>query len=605
MMTFRPERIFALRISALIVGAALVAPGAFAQNRPAPSSPESPYGGVTVEDILARVNDQIITKSDYERALKEMDQEAHDRGLSMQQTSDAHKDLLRNLIDQQLWLSKGKELGITGETELIKQLDDIRKKYNLETLDDLEKAAKEQGVSFEDFKANIRNQIVTQQVMRDQVGRKVSVTPGEAQRYYEAHKQEYAQPESVKLSEIMISTGSAVPSATTPGAMEDVDANKLAAAKAKAEDVEAKLKAGADFDQLARTQSDGQTAAEGGDLGKYVRGSLAKVLEDATFSLKSGQFTEPILTRQGYVILKVVEHVPGGVPPFKDVQEQVEEQYYMTRMEPAIREYLTTLREQAFIDIRPGYADTGASAKETKPIYSAYTPPAPKKKKKVERTRFRETEHGFRKKAAVPVEVSATTTPAANGKKAKKGSAADAGTMKAGKKEKIRFGQAPRETLPNAAATRVEDAGAVEKTTADAAAEQTAAEAPAPVVKKTRYEARSKLPKVAKSKGPQLDPFSPAAPDAAEVADRQTQSAPLGLGGDTTGKAKKKKTNSATKQEKKRLENEKRKKQQKPQLELTPAAPAQGAPAPKKVTDAAPVAEPAPAAPAADATPKQ
>ena len=223
----------------------------------------------------------------------------------------------------------------------------------------------------------------------------------------------------------------------------------------------------------------------------------------------------------------------------------------------------------------------------------------------MERTRFRETEHGFRKKAAVPVEVSATTTPAANGKKAKKGSAADAGTMKAGKKEKIRFGQAPRETLPNAAATRVEDAGAVEKTTADAAAEQTAAEAPAPVVKKTRYEARSKLPKVAKSKGPQLDPFSPAAPDAAEVADRQTQSAPLGLGGDTTGKAKKKKTNSATKQEKKRLENEKRKKQQKPQLELTPAAPAQGAPAPKKVTDAAPVAEPAPAAPAADATPKQ
>ena len=104
----------------------------------------------------------------------------------MQQISEAHKDLLRNLIDQQLWLSKGKELGINGETELVKRLDEIRKQYNLETLEDLEKAAKEQGVSFEDFKANIRNQIITQEVMREEVGRKIQFTPGEVQRYFEA-----------------------------------------------------------------------------------------------------------------------------------------------------------------------------------------------------------------------------------------------------------------------------------------------------------------------------------------------------------------------------------------------------------------------------------
>ena len=84
----------------------------------------------------------------------------------MQEISEAHKDLLRNLIDQQLWLSKGKELGITGETELVNRLNEIRKQYNLATMEDLEKAAQEQGVSFEDFKANIRNQIITQEVMR-------------------------------------------------------------------------------------------------------------------------------------------------------------------------------------------------------------------------------------------------------------------------------------------------------------------------------------------------------------------------------------------------------------------------------------------------------
>ena len=102
-----------------------------------------------------------------------MDQEERQHGATMQEMSEAHKDLLRNLIDQQLWLSKGKELGITGETELVNRLNEIRKQYNLATLEDLEKAAQDQGVCFEDFKANIRNGIVTQEVMRQEVGRRI------------------------------------------------------------------------------------------------------------------------------------------------------------------------------------------------------------------------------------------------------------------------------------------------------------------------------------------------------------------------------------------------------------------------------------------------
>src|SRR5579872_6099228 len=132
--------------SFFVVGTILLAVPALSQNRPAQS--ESPYGGVVVEEIIARVNDQIITRADYDRAMKELDEEGRQRGLTMQQLSEQHKDLLRNLIDQQLWLSKGKELGITGETELINRLNDIRKQYHLGTMEDLEAAAKEQGVSF-------------------------------------------------------------------------------------------------------------------------------------------------------------------------------------------------------------------------------------------------------------------------------------------------------------------------------------------------------------------------------------------------------------------------------------------------------------------------
>jgi peptidyl-prolyl cis-trans isomerase SurA len=573
--------------AAFLFGTALLATSAPAQTHPA--APESPYGGAPVEEIVARVNDQIITSSDYDRAMKELDAEARQRGASMQEISAAHKDLLRNLIDQQLWLSKGKELSINGETELVKRLDDIRKQYNLETLEDLEKAAKEQGVSYEDFKANIRSGIITQQVMRQEVGKKIQFTPGEAERYFERHKQDYAQQESIRLSEILVSIGAPAPSVMEKGGVQPDDPEKLAAAKAKADDIEARLHAGGDFSQLAKSFSDGPTAAEGGDLGQFKRGSLAKVLEDQTFALKSGQFTEPIRTKQGYVVLKVVEHIPGGVPAYKDVQEEVEQNFYMARMEPAMRDYLTKMREDAYIDIKPGFTDSGASPKQTKPVYSAYTPPAPKKKKKVERTRFRETTRTFRQKsqqaAAAPApEAAAAPAPAKN--KGKKNASADTtATMKPGKKEKIRFGKAPTKTLPNAPETKVENAGALPQETASAAQEPVnPLESNAKPEQKTRYSARakqSKQSKQRKAKGPRPDALAPPAPDAAEVADRQTQAGPLGLAGDTSAKKKKKATTTG---DKTRLAN-KTKKAETPQGDV-PLAPAPQTPAPAPQTPA-------------------
>jgi peptidyl-prolyl cis-trans isomerase SurA len=536
------------------------------------NEPASPYGGTVAEGIIARVNDQIITKSDYDRSLAELDQEGREHNETMQEISLAHKDLLRNLIDQQLWLSKGKELDVTGETELVKRLDEIRKQYNLETIDDLEKAAREQGVSFEDFKANIRNQIITQEVMRQEVGEHIQMTPGEVERYYEAHKADYAQVESERLSEILVSTGTGAD-----------DPAKVAAAKAKADDIEARLHGGGDFAQLARSFSDGPTASEGGDLGQYKRGQLGKLLEDKTFDLNSGQYTDPILTRQGYIILKVVQHIPGGPRPFKDVTQDVEEAYYMSRMEPAIREYLNKMRDEDFIWIRDGYTDSGATYGELHPSinFSAYVPPAPKKKAKVERTRFRESTHTFRQKSgeaapaadgsAEPATASAATPASAT--KGKKGE------EKPGKKEKIRYGMAPRETLPTASTnSSTENAGALPETAANTEQPANPLDPTAPT-KKTRFSARAREPKGAKTSGATGDALAPAPPDAAEVADRQTQSAPL----EPDAAAKKKKKASETSAEKTRLSQQKKNQSDngpKPVQQPTPIPPVQGAPAP-------------------------
>jgi peptidyl-prolyl cis-trans isomerase SurA len=565
--------------AAFVFGTMLLATSTLAQTRPA--APESPYGGATVEEIIARVNDQIITRSDYERALNEMDAEARRHGASMQEISAAHKDLLRNLIDQQLWLSKGKELGINGETDLIKRLNEIRKQNNLETMEDLEKAAKEQGVSFEDFKANIRNSIITQQVMRQEVGKRIQFTPGEAQRYFELHKQDYVRPESVTLAEILISTGTPAPLATESGITPPEDPQKLAAAKTKVDDIEAKLHAGGDFAQLARTFSDGPTASQGGDLGQFQRDKLAKVLEDKTFALKAGEFTEPIRTKQGYIILKVVQHIYGGVPQYKDVEDQVEENFYMARMEPAMRDYLTTMREQAFIDIKPAYTDTGASPRQTKPIYSAYVPPTAKKKKKVERTRFRESTRAFRQKSSSAASTAAppeqAAVPAKAKKKSKKDESTEQASMKPGKKEKIRFGQAPTKTLPNAPETIIEDAGAEPQAAAASPEPVNPLEASTKPTQKLRYSARAKKVKQPKNQGPKIDAMAPAAPDAAEVADRQTQAGPLGLSGDTS---KKKKNKHTTTGEKTRLTDKKKSEATEQPSGDVPLGPAPQTPAP-------------------------
>ena len=319
------------------------------------------------------------------------------------------------------------------------------------------------------------------------------------------------------------------------GAQPD-DPAKLAAAQAKADDLEAKLHAGGDFAQLARTFSDGPTAAEGGDLGQYKRGELAKVFEDQTFALKAGQFTTPIRTKQGFVIMKVVKHVPGGVPAYKDVEQQVGENFFMARMEPAMRDYLTKMREDSFIEIKPGFIDTGASPnKRVFPIsYAAYTPPAPKKKKKVERTRFRESTRSYRQKSSTSAAPEKVSMPAAAAK-GKKNSSADQASMKPGKKEKIRFGKAPTKTLPSAPAAPTEDAGAVSQTAESCPG---AGESPGDQ-RQTHAEDPLQRPRASpmnqhKPKGPKLDSMAPAAPDAAEVADQQTQAGPLGLAGDTS-----------------------------------------------------------------------
>jgi peptidyl-prolyl cis-trans isomerase SurA len=546
---------------------------------PTPITPN----GTVVEDVIARVNDQIINRSDVERAQEELVRENQQNGAAPADAAQRQKDLLRDMIDKQLLLSKAKELGLNADAEVIRRLDEIRKQNHLDSMEALEKAAASQGVSFEDFKANIRDSILTQQVVRDEVGRHLQMTQGMEQTYYDAHKQDFAMPEQVRLSEIMIPTAA------------DANDEALAQAKAKAEDVEAKIKAGGKFDELAKTYSGGSTAAQGGDLGTYKRGALSKVLEDQTFDLPEGQVTAPIRTRQGFVILKVTEHQAAGTPALKDVEPQVQEAMYMQQLQPALREYLTKLREDAFIDLAPGFVDSGASANESKPVFTAYAAPVPKKKSVQKKQRFDRSNGTGRFAASGKKAPAASGTAAVGNAAAASGTAAvDSGTaavatpvaatsngknkkQKKIRREKIRFGQAPRNTLPAgpeqtavggdvgagaASASAITSAPGEAMTNSEESASQAAVVNPltpvaAEPTQKTRYASRQKIvlaekKESRKRKAKEKAVSSLDAMSAQEKADQKTQAAPLGLNGDTAKKKKKVKVKGAKKE---RLEN--------------------------------------------------
>jgi peptidyl-prolyl cis-trans isomerase SurA len=522
---------------------------------PAPITPD----GSVVEDIVVRVNDQIVSRSDVERAEQELARELQQTNATPAEAEQRQKDLLRDMIDQQLLLSKGKELGLNADAEVTRRLDMIRKQNHLDSMEALEKAVAQQGLSYADFKASIRNSIITQQVVRDEVGRRIQMTDAQEKAYYNTHKQDFAQPEQVRLSEILVPTPA------------DASDAIVAQAKAKADDIETKIKAGQNFEDLAKQYSGGSTASQGGDLGTYKRGALAKVLEDQTFDLKPGQVTAPIRTRQGYVILKVTEHQDAGTPPLKDVEPQVQEAIYMQQLQPALRAYLTKLREDAFIDIAPGFVDSGASPNETKPVFTAYQPPAPKKKVVRQKQRF-ESSNG---RLASAKKVSATDTDSqplvattSSSKKRK---------PKKIKKEKIRFGQAPRTALPpGPQETAVGgDVGAGSASASAIPGGSTAPGAamtnyenaqesevnpltpPPPPEKKTRFshredivQAEKKADQARKAKEKAASTVAPVSTQ--EQATEKEQAAPMGLNGDTAKKKKPKKVKGAKKQ---RLEN--------------------------------------------------
>ncbi len=332
--------------------------------------------GTVVEEIVARVNNQIITRSDLQKADSSLREELnHDcqncpADKIADEYKDKQKDLLRDLIDQQLLVERAKDMNLSVETDLIKRLDEVRKQNGLATMDDLEKAVESQGIAWEDYKTQLRNGLLTQEVIRQQVGGRMDIGSDEVKKYYEDHKDQFTRPEQVELGEIFLSTEGKTP-------------EEIASVRTKADDLHNRVAKGENFVEIAKRYSEGTTARDGGDLGRFERGQLAPQLEDAVFKMDKNGITDVIQTKTGFEILKVLNHFDAGLQPLDKVEGEITNRLYSQKMEPALRTYLAELREESYVLVKPGFTDSAAVAGGTVIQEVAPTPDSPKKKKKL------------------------------------------------------------------------------------------------------------------------------------------------------------------------------------------------------------------------------
>jgi peptidyl-prolyl cis-trans isomerase SurA len=327
-----------------------------------------------VEEIIARVNNEIITRSELDKARASAEEDAKQEcegKCTPEQLridiEDRQKNALRDLIDQSLLVQRGKDMSISVEPEVIKKLDQIRIQNKLASMEELEKAVSSQGINWEDFKDNIRKGLLTQRVISQEVGSHITIGKEEVAKFYNDHKKEYVRPEQVALREIEVSTEG----------KKDSDLPDL---KKKAETALKRVKDGEDFGEIAKRFSDSSTAKQGGFLGIYKRGELSKELEDIVFKMKKNDLTDVMDTKQGYLVLQVLEHYDEGEQPLAKVENEIMDKLYTERMEPALRNYLKTLREQSYVVIKPGYQDiAGGGNSEIQEVNA--TPETTKSKK--------------------------------------------------------------------------------------------------------------------------------------------------------------------------------------------------------------------------------
>jgi peptidyl-prolyl cis-trans isomerase SurA len=331
-----------------------------------------------VEEIVAKCNGDIITRGDLDRARRELVENLRANGVVgdelEKQLAEREKNLLRDRIDQLILAQKAKDLNINVDSDVSKQMAGIQSDSKIADPEKFQAYIKEQsGMSYEDFQQEMRTRFLTQRVIREEVSEKMSVKHEDVEKYYNEHKTEFVRQEQITLQEILIST-------------EGKDAAGVAASEKKAKDLVERARKGQRFAEMARDNSDSATAKSMGEFpAPFKKGDLSSNLEDLVWNQPKGYITDPVKVANGFLILRVEEHTKAGQAELSEVENRINEILLAPRLDAAVREYLTKLRKDAFLEIKADYIDTGAAGgKDTAWVDPAQLRPETVKKAEVE-----------------------------------------------------------------------------------------------------------------------------------------------------------------------------------------------------------------------------
>lgn len=324
---------------------------------PAPS----PAQTVVLEQVLVKVNGEIITKTDLEdrqvSALRQRNRNVTADDLETDAElrrvlDEVTPQLLVDAVDEMIIVQRGRELGYRlSDEQFTRILANIREENKIETDEQFQAALRQEGMTIDDLRRSLERTMIIQQVQGDAVGR-VTMTEGEARSYYDNHPNEFTTPASVTLREILVAVPAAQPPAGTTGSaaqpMFNVALEEEALEKARA--LRTRALAGEDFGQIAANESDAASKANGGLIGPIQRDELDPRLETLIETLQVGDVTEPLRTPRGFQLLKLESLTPATRLTFDQARDQIAGRVVAEKRQAEFEKYMSRLRDQAIIE---------------------------------------------------------------------------------------------------------------------------------------------------------------------------------------------------------------------------------------------------------------
>ena len=292
-----------------------------------------------VDRIVAQVNDDIITLSDLNREMQTVRQELATKYAGdqlEQEVKKQEKGVLDLLIQDKLLLQKAVELGFTAnvDVQVSAALERIRKENNIKDMQEFERLLGQQGQSLAGYRDYIRKRITIDSLVQNFVGSRITLLSSEIEKYYNEHPQLFATPEEITLSEIVIPVE-----------------GEAAETEAKVNDIRKRATQGENFATLASQYSKGPTAGKGGNIGSYVTGKLNDDIAKAVASVKEGDVTPVLKTKDGFVIYRVDSRKDASRRPLEEVKPEIQRRMWDQKYAPELEKFVAQLKEEAYIQI--------------------------------------------------------------------------------------------------------------------------------------------------------------------------------------------------------------------------------------------------------------